>query len=88
MYGCQEMVNDARTSDIPNVEQWIVDAQDTIKQVQESCGSFLKNTDSLLHQIQTKKPKVNDASSSQVSVEHDPDLRGEVRGENKKGVPD
>lgn len=84
MYGCQEMVNDARTSDIPNVEQWIVDAQDTIKQVQESCGRFLKNTDSLLHQIQTKKPKVNDASSSQVSVEHDPGLRGEVRGENQK----
>ncbi|CAB4004753.1 Hypothetical predicted protein [Paramuricea clavata] len=69
------MVNDARTSDIPNVEQWIVDAQDTIKQVQESCGRFLKNTDSLLHQIQTKKAKVNDASSSQVSVEHEPGLR-------------
>ncbi|CAB4012637.1 Hypothetical predicted protein [Paramuricea clavata] len=59
MYGCQEMVNDARTSDIPNVEQWIVGAQDTIKQVQESCVRFLKNTDSLLHQIQMKKPKVN-----------------------------
>ena len=27
IYGCQEMVNDARTSDIPNVGQWIVDAQ-------------------------------------------------------------
>ena len=87
MYGCQEMVNDARTSDIPDVEQWIVDAQDTIKQVQESCGRFLKNTDSLLHQIQTKKPKVNDASSSQVSVVHDPGLRGEVRGENQKEYP-
>ncbi|CAB4042231.1 zinc finger MYM-type 1-like, partial, partial [Paramuricea clavata] len=84
MYGCQEMVNDARTSDIPNVEQWIVDAQDTIKQVQESCGRFLKNTDSLLNQIQTKKPKVNDASSSKVSIEHDPGLRGEVRGDNQK----
>ncbi|CAB4034413.1 zinc finger MYM-type 1-like, partial [Paramuricea clavata] len=52
--------------------------------VQESCVRFLKNTDSLLHQIQTKKPKVNDASSCQVSVEHDPGLRGEVCGENQK----
>ena len=67
MYDCQALVNDARKSDIPNTEQWIVEARDTIKQVQESCSRFLENTDSLLQEIQTKKPKVNDTSSSQDS---------------------
>ena len=84
MYDCQALVNDARKSDIPNTEQWIVEARDTIKQVQESCSRFLENTDSLLQEIQTKKPKVNDTSSSQVSVEHDPGLRGEVCGDNQR----
>ena len=31
MYDCQTLVNDARKSDIPNTEQWIVEARDTIK---------------------------------------------------------
>ena len=84
MYDCQALVNDARKSDIPNTEQWIVEARDTIKQVQESCSRFLENTDSLLQEIQTKKPKVNDTSSSQVSVEHDPGLRGKVCGDNQR----
>ena len=84
MYGCQALVNDARTLDIPNPEQRIVQARDTIKQVQESCGGVLENTDSLLHEIQRKKPKINEAGSSQVSVEHDPGLCGEVCRDNQR----
>ena len=85
MYDCQTLVNDARKSDIPNTEQWIVKARDTIKQIQENCGRFLENTDSFLQDIQTSKPNVYDTNPApQVFVEHDPGLRNEFRGDNQR----
>lgn len=85
MHECQTLVNEAGKSDIPNTEQWIVEAREAITQIQENCASFLENTNSILQNVQAKKPNVSDANSApQVSIEHDSGLRGDVRGDNQR----
>lgn len=84
MCDCQALVDDAKKSDIPNTEQWVAEARDIVEQLQEKCCRFLENTNKFLQDIQTKKAKVNDANPPQVSIEHDPALRGDVRGDNQR----
>ena len=84
---CQTLVNDARKSDIPNIEQWIDEAKSTVSQIKEYCGRFIENSETLLQDIQKMKPKVNDADPAQVSVgllDHDPALRGEIPDDNQR----
>ena len=81
---CQTLVNDARKSDIPNIEQWIEEAKNTVTLIQENCGRFVEKFDTILQDIQRMKLKVNDSNPAQVSVEHDPALRSEVRDDNQR----
>ena len=84
---CQALVNDARKSDIPNIEQWIEEARNTVTLIQENCGRFIEKSATILQDIQRMKPKVNDSDPAQVSVDlldHDPALRGEVRDDNQR----
>ena len=81
---CQTLVNDARKSDIPNIEQWIEEAKNTVTLIQENCGRFVEKSDTILQDIQRMKLKVNDSNPAQVSVEHDPAQRSEVRDDNQR----
>ena len=47
----QTLVNDARNSDIPNIEQWIKQAKNTITQIQENCGRFIQKHETILQDI-------------------------------------
>ena len=83
---CQTLENDARNSEIPNIEQWIEEAKNTVTQIQENCGTFIENSETI-QDIQRMKPKVNDCDHAQVSEDlsdHDPALRGEVRNDNQR----
>ena len=42
---CQTQVNDARNSDIPNIEQWIEEAKNTVTQIHENCGRFIEKSE-------------------------------------------
>ncbi len=73
---CQALVNDARKSDIPNIEPWMEEAKNTVTLIQENCGRFIEKSATILQDI-----------PSQVSVDlldHDPALRGEVRDDNQR----
>ena len=84
---CQTQVNDARNSDIPNIEQWIEEAKNTVIQIQENYERFIEKSETILQDIQRIKPKLKDPDPAQISenlVDHDPALRGEVRKDNQR----
>ena len=71
---CQTQVNDARNSDIPDIEQWIEEAKSTVIQIQENCERFIEKSETILQDIQQIKPKLKDPDPAQISenlVDHD-----------------
>ena len=70
-----KLVNDATNLDIPNIEQWIEEAKNTVIQIQENCERFIEKSETILQDIQRIKPKLKDPDPSQISenlVDHDP----------------
>ena len=64
---CQTLVNDARNSDIPNIEQSIEEAKNIVTQMHENCGRFIEKSETILQDIQRMKPKLNDPDPARSS---------------------